>query len=104
MNNINERLMRMLKVVYFEREHAPIDSQWQDNVMLQIRQLDLDRVQPSFGLLMERFLWRMAPTLAVLTVAVGVGVVSVGVLPEYDLLQALGYRASMFDFLGFFSN
>ena len=70
--------------------------------MRQIRQLDLGRVQPGFGFSMERLLWRMAPALAVLTVAVGVGVTYVG-LPEYDLYQAFGYGVSLSDFLGIFS-
>ena len=98
-----EQLMRRLKDAYFEREHAPIGSQWQDDVMRQIRQVDLGRIQPGLGHLMERLLWRMSPALAILTVVVGAGVASVGVLPEYDLFQALGYGTSLSDFLGFFS-
>ena len=103
MKTKHEQLMQTLKDAYFEREHAPIGSQWQDDVMRQIRQLDLGRVQPGFGHLMERLLWRMSPALAILTVVVGVGVASVGVLPEYDLFQALGYGASFSDYLGIFS-
>ena len=103
MKTIPEWLMRMLREAYFERERTPIGAQWQDHVMRRIRRLDLDRIQPGFGLSMESLLWRMAPALAVLTVAMGVGVTCVGLLPDYDLFQALGYGASLSDFLGFFS-
>lgn len=96
------RLDKLLRSAYAGKMKIPVASQWQQQTMLRIRLLE-DLVGPSYALLMERMLWRMAPAVLVLTMVAGTVLASIGIMPEYDLYQAFVFGISPWDLLEIFS-
>jgi len=91
-NHPSDRLRRLLRVAYHEKEKLETGNQWQHAAMHRIRTLNLQDSPPGFGFLLGSLVWRMAPVMVVLIAAAGIVLANYGIVPGYDLYEALGYE------------
>ncbi len=82
-----EKLFRILKQAYHEKEKLEVGVQWQNRVMATVRQMGPVESMPRFMPTFEHLVWRLAPVTSLL--ALGLAAVSMvtDAVVEYDLLQ-----------------
>ena len=84
-----EALREILRRAQQEKETVEIGDQWQEEVMRRIRNFGPIEVKPSFLLMFERLVWRLAPVTCLLIVGLTLVLSSVNFTPGYDAIQLL---------------
>jgi hypothetical protein len=84
-----ERLTNILRQAYLGKERIEVGDQWQNNVMVRIRQMGPVASAPGFLPTFEQLFWRLAPATSLLTLALAGLSIAIDVVFEYDLFQLL---------------
>jgi hypothetical protein len=87
--NQPERLTNILRQAYLGKERVEVGDQWQNSVMIRIRQMGPLASAPSFLPTFERLVWRLAPAASLLTLALAALSIATDFIVEYDLFQLL---------------
>jgi len=85
----HERLKKILQEAYREKEKLPIDDQWQDDLMRRIRESHRVASTPIFLSTFEQVVWRLAPIICLLILALAAAVFSLDISSDYDPFQVL---------------
>jgi hypothetical protein len=84
-------LIKILREVYFEKEHEAVGEHWQVNAMRRIRGLGPLEIRTNFSMLFEQFLWRLTPVTCFLILISTVLLFILDFTPEYDVFASLIY-------------
>ena len=84
-----EALREILRRAHQEKETVEIGDQWQQEVMGRIRNLGPIEAKPSFLLMFEQLVWRLAPVTCLLILGLTLLLSSVSFTPEYEAVQLL---------------
>jgi len=82
-----EKFFRILKQAYCEKEKLEIGSQWQNRVMVCIREMVPAESAPRFMPTFEHLVWRLAPVTSLLTLGLAGIAMMMDAVVEYDLFQ-----------------
>lgn len=85
----DEKLKKALMVAYHAKEKAEVGEGWQMKVMNRIRNLGPLPEQTDYFTLFGQAVWRFAPAVCVLIVALTLFLVKLDFIPEYELLNSL---------------
>jgi hypothetical protein len=62
----DERLLKILKTAYFEKEKLEIGDRWQEEAMRRIRTSGKRKAEPSPSMVFSQFTWKLAPATVLL--------------------------------------
>jgi hypothetical protein len=85
----NEALRKILRRAYEEKEKVEVDNQWQKEVMRRIGELGEIEANPSYLVMFEQLVWRLAPVTCLLILGLTVLLSSVHFLSGYEAIQLL---------------
>lgn len=84
-----EALREILRRAHQEKENVETGDQWQQEVMGRIRSLGPIEAKPSFLLMFEQLVWRLAPVTCLLILGLTLLLSSASFTPEYEAVQLL---------------
>ena len=85
----DEALRQVLRRAYQDREKVEVTDQWQEEVMRRVRNTGPIEATPSFLLMFERLVWRLAPVICLLILGLTLLLSSVNFAPGDDAVQLL---------------
>ncbi len=88
-NNMLDRLLSVWQRVYLSREIITVGDQWQTAVMRRIRLIGPFGYRPGFTELFEQMVWRLAPAMSLLVIALVVVFLVSGLTQGNDFLAFL---------------
>ena len=84
-----EDLRELLRRIYKGKEYAQIDQRWKRGLMTRIREIGPPERGPLFLPSFERLVWRLAPVMALLAIALAALLVNLDANSASDALQML---------------
>lgn len=85
----DEVLQEILKKAYHEKEKLEVGNQWHKEVMRRVKELGATEPTPSFAVMLEQLVWRLAPVTCLLILGLAVLFVFVDFTSGYDVFQLL---------------
>ena len=82
-----EKFTQILRQAYQGKERLEVGMQWQNRVMIAIRQIGPVGSARPFMPTFEHLVWRLAPATSLLTLVLAALSVAMNVVVEYDLFQ-----------------
>ena len=82
-----EKLTGILREAYRGKEEFSVSAQWQDGVMVRIRQMGVCSSAAGYLPTFEHFVWRLAPAASLLTAVLTALSFAMNALFEYDVFQ-----------------
>jgi hypothetical protein len=83
----DERLRRILRQAYLDKEKLEVGDQWRDDVMRRIRGIEQIRPEPGFLVLFSEFAWRFAPVISLLILALTIFLIGSALPSGYGALE-----------------
>lgn len=87
--NEDEMLEEILKKAYQQKEKIEVGDQWQKDTMRRVRELGALQPTPSFAVMLEELVWRLAPVTCLLILGLAVLFALVDFTSGYDAFQLL---------------
>ena len=84
-----ERLTRILKQAYQEKEKVEVGDLRPEDIMRCIREVSEIQPAPRFLEMFEPFLWRLAPVVCLLILALAAMLLALDVTSGYDVFEIL---------------
>lgn len=83
----DERLLKILRQAYLEKEKLEAGNRWQDDVMQRIRKIRESEVAPSSPVVFGQFAWKLAPVTVLLILALTAFLVGSGLTSGYKVFE-----------------
>lgn len=83
----DERLLKILRQAYLEKEKLEAGNRWQDDVMQRIRKIRESEVAPSSPVVFGQFAWKLAPVTVLLILALTAFLVGSGLTSGYAVFE-----------------
>ena len=84
-----EKVIEMLRFVYWKKENIAVDRQWEEQVMTCIREMAAFESRPCFLPMFEHLVWRLVPVTSLVLVGLIVFFIEFDLTPEYELVQLM---------------
>lgn len=81
----DERLLKILRQAYLEKEKLEAGNRWQDDVMQRIRKIRESEVAPSSPVVFGQFAWKLAPVTVPLILMLTVFLIGSGLTSGYGV-------------------
>ena len=85
----SDKLLRILRGAYLEREKAETGDRWQAGVMRRIREMGTIERAPGLWGGFTQFTWRLAPATVLLVLASIAFLVGSGLTPGYEAFDSI---------------
>jgi len=79
----DERLMKILREAYLEKEKLEVSNRWQENAMHRIRKIRSTEVMASSSMVFFQFAWKLAPVTFFLILLLTAFLIGSGLTPGY---------------------
>ena len=66
-----ENIRKLLRQVHQKKENFKVSDHWKDTLMRRLRATKFQSSSEPYSLLLARFIWRLAPVIAMLILALG---------------------------------
>ena len=83
----DERLLKILRQAYLEKEKLQAGNRWQDDVMQRIRKIRESEVAPSSPVAFGQFAWKLAPVTVLLILALTAFLIGSGFTSGYEVFK-----------------
>jgi len=84
-----EKLKGILKQAYREKENVEIGDQWRDDLRERLRGINTTQPVPQFLTMFAQFVWRLAPVITLLILALTGVLLALDLTSGYDVFQLL---------------
>lgn len=81
----HEKVIKILKMAYHEKEKVEVGAQWHQKVMRDIRHLGPLCSDMNGYALFDRFFWRVAPVICLVMLIIGALAINVDFMSELEL-------------------
>ncbi len=83
----DERLLKIMRQAYLEKEKLEAGNRWQDDVMQRIRKIRESEVTPNSPVGFGRFAWKLAPVTVLLILALTAFLIGSGLTSGYEMFE-----------------
>ncbi len=83
-----EKLKKTLTAAYYEKEKTAVNKRWQIRVMSHVRDLGPLNVKTNFLELFEGFVWKFAPVVCLLILALTIILTKLDFVSDYEIAKA----------------
>jgi hypothetical protein len=83
----DEKLLKILREAYLEKEKLEADNRWPESVMRRIRNMREIEIAPSSPVGFTQFTWKLAPVTALLILALTAFLIGSGLTPVYEVFE-----------------
>jgi hypothetical protein len=80
----DERLLKILRETYFEKEKLEIGNRWQEEAMSRIRTSGKPKAEPSPSMVFSQFTWKLAPVTVLLILVLTAFLIGSGFISGFE--------------------
>jgi hypothetical protein len=83
----DERMLKLLRGAYLEKEKLEVGNRWQEDVVHRIRKIRNTGVAPGSSMAFSQFAWKLAPVTVLLILVLTAFLIGSGLTSGYEVFE-----------------